>query len=112
MSEFPELEILRIYIGENQRHAGRPLHEAIVQKARNRGLVGAMASRGFMGFWKYGPISTSKILRLSEDLPVSIQIAGEPEQIAAFLPDLDIMINQGLVTLDKVGVVINRDDEE
>lgn len=71
MSENQELELLRIFIGENQKHKGRPLYEAIVQEARERGLVGAMVSRGMMGFWKYGPISTSKILRLSEDLPIT-----------------------------------------
>ena len=65
-----------------------------------------------MGFWKYGPISTSKILRLNEDLPVSIEIAGERDLIAAFLPDLDVMIKQGLVTLEKVNIVINRDEKE
>ena len=106
------LEMLRIYIGENQKHAGRPLYEVIVQEARKRGLVGAMVSRGMMGFWKYGPITTSRILRLSEDLPISIEIAGEHEDIAAFLPDLDVMIKQGLVTLEKVSVVINRDEGE
>ncbi len=107
-----ELEILRIFIGENQKHKGRPLYEAIVQEAREHGLVGAMVSRGMMGFWKYGPISTSKILRLSEDLPISIEIAGEHDHIAAFLPELDVMIKQGLVTLEKVNVVINRDEKE
>ncbi len=65
-----------------------------------------------MGFWKYGPISTSKILRLSEDFPISIEIAGEHDHIAAFMPDLDVMIKQGLVTLEKVNVVINRDEKE
>ena len=110
MSAHTGLEMLRIYIGENQKHKGRPLSEAIVQEARERGLVGAMVSRGMMGFWKYGPISTSKILRLSEDLPISIEIAGEHERITAFVPDLDAMINQGLVILEKVRVVINRDN--
>jgi PII-like signaling protein len=112
MNDYADLELLRIYIGENQKHAGRPLYEAIVHEAQRHGLTGAMVSRGFMGFWKYGPISTSTILRLNEDLPVCIQIAGEHEQVAAILPDLEGMINQGLVTLDKVRVVINRDDKE
>jgi PII-like signaling protein len=112
MSELSELEMLRIFIGENQKHPGRPLYEAIVRQAHERGLVGAMVSRGMMGFWKYGPISTSTILRLNEDLPICIEIAGEHEQITAFLPDLDGMVNQGLVTLDKVRVLINRDAKE
>ena len=112
MGAHTELQMLRIYIDENQKHAGRPLYEAIVQKARDRGLTGAMVSRGMMGFWKFGPISTSKIMRLSEDLPISIEIAGEQEQIASFLPDLEVMIKQGLVVLEKVNVVISRDEEE
>jgi PII-like signaling protein len=112
MGATTELELLRIYIGEDQKYKGRPLYEVIVQEARDHGLTGAMVSRGVMGFWKYGPISTSKVLRLSEDLPVSIEIAGEHDKVAAFLPDLDVMITQGLVTLEKVRVVVNREDGE
>ena len=112
MGAHTELELLRIYIGEDQKHEGRPLYEVIVQEARKHGLTGAMASRGFMGFWKYGPISTSTILRLNEDLPICVEIAGEHAQIDAFLPQLEGMIKQGLVTLEKVRVIINRDDKE
>ena len=65
-----------------------------------------------MGCWKYSPISASKNMRVSQDLPISIQIAGEHEHFAAFLADLDVMIKQGLVTMEKVRAVINRDDRE
>jgi PII-like signaling protein len=111
MGATTELEMLRIFISEKQKHEGRPLYEAIVQEAQKHGLTGAMVSRGFMGFWKYGPISTSTILRLNEDLPVCIEIADEHGQIDAFLPQLEDMIKQGLVALEKVRVVINRDEE-
>ena len=112
MKDSADLELLRIYIGEDQKHEGRPLYEAIVRHAHERGLVGAMVSRGFMGVWKYGPISTSRLLRLSEDLPICIEIAGDQGQVDAFRPRLEEMIKQGLVTLEKVRVVINRDDKE
>lgn len=112
MSVHNELEILQVYIDEDQKHEGRPLYEAIVEEARNRGLTGAMVSRGMMGFWKYGPVSTTKLLALSQNLPVMIQIAGEHEQIEAFVPELDGMIKKGLVTLETARVVISRDHEE
>ena len=112
MSAHTELEILRIFINENQKHGRRLLYEAIVEEARKRGLIGAIVSRGIMGFWKFGPISTWRILDLSSDLPISIEIAGEHEQVAALLTDLDAMVKEGLVILDKVQVVINRDDKE
>ena len=112
MDTYTELDVLQIYIDESQKHEGRPLFEAIVEEARNRGLTGAMVSRGMMGFWKYGPVSTTKLLALSQNLPVMIQIAGEHELIEAFLPELDVMIKQGLVTLETARVVINRDHEE
>ena len=111
MNTYTELEILRIYIGETQKHTGRPLYEAIVQAASDCGLTGAMVSRGMMGFWKYGPINTATILRISEDLPILIEIAGEQDQIAAFFPELDAMIKQGLVALENKRVVINRDND-
>ena len=109
MGAYPELEIVQIYIDEDQTHEGRPLYDAIVEEARNSGLTGAMVSRGIMGFWKYGPVSTTKLLALSQNLPVMIQIAGEQEQIEALLPKLDVMIKQGLVTLETKRVVLDRD---
>jgi PII-like signaling protein len=112
LGTYPELEILQIYIDEDQTHEGRRLYEAIVEEARNCRLTGAMVSRGMMGFWKYGPVSTTKLLALSQNLPVMIQIAGEHERIETFLPKLDFMVKQGLVTLETARVVINRDNEE
>ena len=105
-------ELLRIFIGENQKHGHRPLYEVIVREAQKRGLAGATVVRGIMGFGKNSQIRTSKILRLSEDLPLVIEIVDEPERIASFLPHLDAITKQGLVTLEKVRVIINRHNRE
>ena len=103
-----DAELLRIFIGEDDRHGHRPLYEAIVEEARKRGLAGATVTRGLMGFGKASRIHTSKILRLSEDLPIVVEIVDIPERIEAFLPDLDEMIGEGLVTLEKVQVIAYR----
>lgn len=103
-----EAELLRIFIGESSRLGQRPLHEVIVEEARKRGLAGATVVRGIMGFGCNSRIHTAKILRLSEDLPLVIEIVDRPERIAAFLPDLDSMIDEGLVTLEKVRVISYR----
>lgn len=102
--------LLRIFIGESDKHGGRPLYEAIVEEARRRGLAGATVIRGVMGFGANSRIHTSKILRLSEDLPMLIEIVDEAGKIEAFLPDLDSMIQEGLVTLERVHIVIYRDN--
>lgn len=102
--------LLRIFIGESDKHAGRPLYEVIVEEARRRGLAGATVIRGVMGFGANSRIHTSKILRLSEDLPMLIEIVDEAGKIEAFLPDLDSMIQEGLVTLERVHIVIYRDN--
>jgi PII-like signaling protein len=93
---------LRIFIGESDRWEGRPLFEAIVLKAREKHMAGATATRGIMGFGKSSHLHTSKILRLSYDLPVVIEIVDSQEKIDGFLPELDRMIGGGLVTLEKV----------
>jgi uncharacterized protein len=103
-----EAELLRVFIGESDKHHGRPLYEAIVQEARRRGLAGATVLRGTMGFGANSRIHTAKILRLSEDLPMVVEIVDEPDKIAAFLPDLDGMIGEGLVTLERVRVILYR----
>lgn len=100
--------LLRIFIGESDRHAGLPLYEAIVLKAREAGLAGATVLRGPMGFGAASRIHTTKILRLSSDLPVIIEIVDEEVKINAFLPTLDRMIGGGLVTLEKVRVLHYR----
>jgi PII-like signaling protein len=97
--------LLRIFIGESDRHDGKPLHEAIVLKARELHLAGATVLRGAMGFGKSSRIHTSKILRLSVDLPLIIEIVDSEEKINAFLPALDPMMSGGLVTLEKAQVL-------
>jgi uncharacterized protein len=103
-----EAELLRIFIGESDKMDGRPLYEVIVHEARKRGMAGATVLRGIQGFGAHSRMHTAKILRLSEDLPLIIEIVDSPERIAAFLPDLDKMIDEGLVTLEKVRVIAYR----
>jgi hypothetical protein len=98
-------QILRIYIGESDRWHHQPLYEAIVLKAREAGLAGATVLRGAMGFGASSHLHTAKILRLSMDLPVLIEIVDSPERISGFLPALDEMVTEGLVTLEEVRVV-------
>lgn len=97
--------LLRIFLGENDRHGGRPLYEAIVLKARELHLAGATVLRGPMGFGHSSRLHTAKILRLSEDLPLVIEIVDSSDKIDAFLPVLDAMMGSGLVTLEKVRVL-------
>jgi len=100
--------LLRIFIGESDKRDNRPLYEVIVEEARRRGLAGATVLRGVMGFGANSRIHTSKILRLSEDLPMVIEMVDEADKINAFIPDLDAMIREGLVTLEHVRVLIYR----
>ncbi|HXT11519.1 MAG TPA: DUF190 domain-containing protein [Candidatus Angelobacter sp.] len=100
--------LLRIYIGESDRWQHKPLYEAIVLKARELHLAGATVLRGPMGFGKASRLHTSKIIRLSMDLPLVIEIVDGEEKINSFLPVLDEMIGGGLVTLEKVKVVHYR----
>ncbi|MBL9138186.1 MAG: DUF190 domain-containing protein [Verrucomicrobiales bacterium] len=99
---------LRIYLGESDRWQHRPLYEAIVLKARERHLAGATVLRGPMGFGKTSRLHTAKILRLSMDLPMVIEIVDASDRIQAFLPDLDAMMTGGLVTLEPVQVISYR----
>lgn len=103
-----EAVLLRIYIGESDRWEHRPLYEAIVLKARELHLAGATVLRGPMGFGKSSRLHTAKILRLSTDLPIVIEIVDSEEKIQAFLPTLDPMIGGGLVTLEKLKVIEYR----
>ncbi len=100
--------LLRIFIGESDRHEGHPLHEAIVLKARELHLAGATVIRGAMGFGKSSRLHTTKILRLSVDLPLVIEIVDREEKINAFLPVLEGMMGGGMVTLEKVSVIHYR----
>ena len=97
--------LLRIFVGESDKHGHHTLYEAIVLKAREMGLAGATVTRGVMGFGRHSIIHTAKILRLSEDLPMIVEIADSLENIERFLPTLDEMIKDGLVTLERVRVV-------
>ena len=103
-----EAVLLRIFIGESDRWEHRPLYEAIVLKARELHLAGATVLRGPMGFGKSSRLHTAKILRLSMDLPLVIEIVDAEEKINAFLPVLDPMLGGGLVTLEKVKVIEYR----
>lgn len=103
-----ESMLLRIFIGESDRHDGRPLYEAIVLKARETGLAGATVLRSPMGFGAASRLHTAKILRLSGDLPVIVEIVDEEAKINAFLPLLDGMMGGGLVTLERVRVIHYR----
>jgi len=97
--------LLRIFIGEDDKCEGAPLYEAIVLKAREKHLAGATVLRGPMGFGPSSRLHTAKILRLSEDLPLVIEIVDAEERINDFLPILDKMMSSGLITLEKVQVL-------
>jgi PII-like signaling protein len=106
-----EAALLRIYIGEKDRWEHKPLYEAIVLKARELHLAGATVLRGPMGFGKSSRLHTARILRLSMDLPLVIEIVDSEEKINAFLPALDGMVGGGLVTVEKVRVIEYRGEQ-
>ncbi|KFI22044.1 DUF190 domain-containing protein [Nitrosococcus oceani] len=108
MKQSSEAELLRVFIGESDKYQGRPLYEVVVEEARRCGLAGATVLRGTLGFGANSRIHTAKILRLSEDLPMVVEIVDQPERIAAFLPELDVLIKEGLVTLERVQVIAYR----
>ena len=97
--------LLRIFLGQDDRHEHQPLYEWIVLKAREQHLAGATVLRGPMGFGHSSRIHTTKVLRLSEDLPIVVEIVDSEEKIAAFLPLLEPVMTSGLVTLEKVQVL-------
>ena len=103
-----EGQLLRIFIGESDRWEGKPLYDAIVRKARESGLAGATVLRGLEGFGAHSRIHTARILRLSEDLPMVVEIVDKPARIQAFLPVLDKMVGEGLITLEKVHIIAYR----
>jgi uncharacterized protein len=100
--------LLRIFVGESDRFEGRPLYEAIVLKAREAGLAGATVLRSPMGYGANSRLHTAKILRLSDDLPMVIEIVDEESKINGFLTVLDGMMGGGLVTLEKIKVIHYR----
>jgi uncharacterized protein len=100
--------LVRIFVGESDRWDGMALYEAIVQRARDKGLAGATVLKGIEGFGAHNFIHTARIQRLAEDLPIVIEIVDQKAKIEAFLPELDELIPEGLVTLEPVQVILYR----
>jgi PII-like signaling protein len=107
-----EAQLLRIFIGESDKWHGRPLYEAIVLKARELHMAGATVLRGPMGFGAHSRLHTAKVLRLSEDLPMVIEIVDTAEKIDVLLPFVDEVVKEGLVTREKVQVIQYRANSE
>lgn len=103
-----EGQLLRIFIGESDRWHGKPLYEAIILKAREMGIAGATMLRGLMGFGAASRIHTAKILRLSQDMPIVIEIVDSADKIDSLLPVVDEMVQEGMVTVEKVRVIQYR----
>lgn len=103
-----ERTLMRIFIGESDKHHGKPLYEALVELFRTRGFAGATVLRGITGFGSTSHVKTEKVLRLSLDLPIIIEVVETEEAIQAILPDLDQMIGGGLVTLERAKVIMYR----
>jgi len=103
-----EGKLLRIFVGESDKHEGRPLHEWIVHRAHEHGLAGATVIRGLQGFGAHSRVHTAKILRLSADLPIVIEIVDTAEKVEAFLPVVDGAIGEGLATVEKVEIRFYR----
>ena len=105
MKEQTDAKLLRIFLGEGDKHEGRCVYEQIVRRACDFGLAGATVLRGVLGFGAHHRMHTAKVLRLSEDLPVVVEIVDEAEKIEAFLPELEEIVDEGLVTLEAVRVI-------
>lgn len=103
-----EGRLLRIYIGESDRHEGVPLYEWIVRRMRQEGIAGATVLRGVMGFGANSLVHTTRILRLSLGLPLVVEIVDTPEKIEAVLPIIDQVIHEGLVTVERVDIRLYR----
>ena len=105
MQDFTEAVLLRLFIGESDRHDGQPLYEALVLRARELGIAGATVLRGPMGYGRSSRLHTTKILRLSDDLPLIIEIVDTREKIDLLLKEAEAMLGSCLVTLENVRVV-------
>jgi PII-like signaling protein len=103
-----EGKLLRIFIGESDKHGRKPLYQAIVEMLREEGMAGATVLRGIEGFGATSHLHTARILRLSEDLPIVIEVADTAERIEAIMPKIDEMVTEGMVTLERVEVVSYR----
>src|SRR5215207_6857601 len=105
-----ERTLMRIHIGERDKHLGKPLYEAIVLQLRERGFAGATVLRGIMGFGASAGLHSEKVLRLSLDLPLVVECVDTEDKIQAILPELDRMIGGGLITLERARVIMYRGD--
>jgi PII-like signaling protein len=105
-------KLLRIFIGESDKRDGMPLHEWLVRKARESGLAGATVLRGLEGYGAHSRLHTAKILRLSSDLPVVVEIVDTEDKIESFLPLVDAAVAEGLATVEKVEVRFYRSGSE
>jgi hypothetical protein len=103
-----ERTLMRIFIGENDKHEGKPLYEVLLRRFREKGLAGATVLRGVAGFGASSKVHTDKVLRLSLDLPLIIEVVETEEAIQAVLPDLDQLIGGGLITLERARVILYR----
>ena len=103
-----ERTLMRIFIGESDKYHGKPLYQALLERLRAKGLAGATVLRGVAGFVASSVVHTDKVLRLSLDLPLIIEVVETEESIQSILPDLDEMIGGGLITLEKVDVIVYR----
>ncbi len=103
----PALQV-RIYVGEADHESGKPLYQVIVERLRERGVAGATVMRGIEGFGANAHLHTTRLLRLSEDLPIVIEIIDEAERVRAVLPELDALVGDGLITVQPVEVVAYR----
>jgi uncharacterized protein len=103
-----ERTLMRVFIGENDKYHGRPLYEALIERFRRKGLAGATVLRGIAGFGASSKMHTDKVLRLSVDLPLIIEVVETDEVIQGILPDLSEMIGGGLITLEKANVILYR----
>lgn len=112
MKTVEEATLLRVYLGQHDRYGSHPLYEAIMKEARRRGLAGATVLRGVAGFGADSRMHAEKLLTLSEDLPLVVEIVDREESIEAFLPFLDEVVSEGLVTMESVRTVRYRPGKE
>ena len=103
-----ERTLMRVFIGESDKYHGKPLYEVLLERFRKKGLAGATVLRGVAGFGASSKLHTDKILRLSIDLPIIIEVVETEEAVQAILPDLSEMIGGGLITLEKANVILYR----
>lgn len=103
-----ERTLMRVFIGESDRYEGKPLYEALLERFRKKGLAGATVLRGIAGFGASSKVHTDKVLRLSLDLPLIIEVVESEETIQTILPDLEQMMGGGLITLERANVILYR----